>query len=177
LPKIKKDPNFLTANSYELVDRNGRVLSSQTVNADVEAQLRSGSLRIRQRPGPNNALGLLKFDFHNPYDVYMHSTPATELFARSRRDFSHGCIRVEDPVALATWVLQDSPEWTLDRIQQAMNGDETVRVAIKRPIPVLVVYGTAVVMEDGEVRFFDDLYGGDAALQQALTSREARRGN
>lgn len=82
----------------------------------------------------------------------MHKTPATELFSRSRRDFSHGCIRVEDPVALAKWVLRDQPAWTEESIRAAMNGDQTLQVKLDRPIPVLILYGTAVVMEDGEVR-------------------------
>ena len=98
----------------------------------------------------------------------MHGTPATELFSRSRRDFSHGCIRVEDPVALAAWVLRDKPEWTTEHIRSAMYGNETIRVNLDKPIPVLIVYGTAVVMEDGEVRFFDDIYGHDAALERVL---------
>jgi len=92
----------------------------------------------------------------------------TTLFSRARRDFSHGCIRVEDPVTLAAWVLRDKPEWTRDRIKAAMNGDNTVVVDLDKPIPVLILYGTAVVLEDGEVRFFDDIYGHDAALEQAL---------
>ncbi len=101
----------------------------------------------------------------------MHGTPAMELFSRSRRDFSHGCIRVEDPVALAAWLLRDKPEWTADHIRAATLGDETFRVDLERPVPVLIVYGTAVVMEDGEVHFFRDIYGQDATLEQALLSR------
>ena len=79
-------------------------------------------LRVRQRPGPGNALGLVKFVFPNDENVYMHGTPAPQLFERSRRDFSHGCVRVQDPVALAEWVLKDRPEWTRDRILAAMHG-------------------------------------------------------
>ena len=120
---------------------------------------------------PNNALGLLKFDFPNQHDVYMHGTPAMELFSRSRRDFSHGCIRVEDPVALAAWLLRDKLEWTPDYIRAVTLGDETFRVDLERPVPVLIVYGTAVVMEDGEVHFFRDIYRQDATLEQALLSR------
>jgi murein L,D-transpeptidase YcbB/YkuD len=97
----------------------------------------------------------------------------TALFSRARRDFSHGCIRVEDPVTLAAWVLRDKPEWTRDQILAAMNGDKTIVVDLDKPIPVLVLYGTAVVMEDGEVHFFEDIYGHDAELEQAL----ARRGS
>ena len=134
----------------------------------MKKQLYSGKLAIRQRPGQDNSLGLVKFDMPNVYDVYMHGTPATQLFSRSRRDFSHGCIRVEDPVALAAWVLRDKPEWDTDHILGAMNGDKTFRVSLTRPIPVLILYGTAIVTEDGEIHFFDDIYGHDAALEQAL---------
>jgi L,D-transpeptidase YcbB len=168
LPHIEQDPAYLARNSYEIVDNMGTAVGSSTVSEEMKHQLRSGKLGIRQTPGPNNALGLLKFDFPNQHDVYMHGTPAMELFSRSRRDFSHGCIRVEDPVALAAWLLQDQPEWTADHIRAATLGEETFRVDLKRPVPVLIVYGTAVTMEDGEVHFFRDIYGQDAALEQAL---------
>ena len=164
LPQIEKNPLYLEQHSYEVVDQNESVV----VDGDVKEGLRSGKLRIRQKPGPDNALGLIKFDLPNAYDVYMHDTPAKELFSRSRRDFSHGCIRVENPVALAAWVLQDRPEWTVEHILSAMNGNETLRITLKQSIPVLIVYGTAVVMEDGEVHFFNDIYGHDKALEQGL---------
>ena len=165
LPHIATNPSYLVTHSYEIVDRNGNAVAATKA---ATQELLSGKLAIRQKPGPENALGLIKFDFPNAHDVYMHGTPATELFSRSRRDFSHGCIRVEDPIALAAWVLQGNPGWTLERIRSAMNGDKTVRVNLDRPIPVVIVYGTAVVMEDGEVRFFDDIYGLDAALERVL---------
>ena len=98
----------------------------------------------------------------------MHGTPATALFAKSRRDFSHGCIRLEDPVAFAQWVLADKPEWTREKMTDAMNGDHTLRVKIEEPIPVLILYSTAVVMEDGEVRFYEDIYEHDSPLERAL---------
>ena len=98
----------------------------------------------------------------------MHDTPAPEFFAKSRRDFSHGCIRLEKPAELAAWVLRDNPGWNPQRIHDAMNGSETLQVNLTRPIPVLIVYLTAIVLEDGVVHFFDDIYGHDTALQQAL---------
>ena len=171
LPHIRKDRAYLVKNSYEVVDGAGTVMSQGLVSEQIQRQLSAGKLGVRQVPGPNNALGLLKFDFPNPHDVYMHGTPATELFSRSRRDFSHGCIRVEDPVALAAWLLRANPEWTPDRIRAATLAEKTFRVDLERPIPVLIVYGTAAVMEDGEVHFFRDIYGQDAALEQALISR------
>lgn len=168
LPHLKKNPMYLAENSYEAVARNGTVASEGAVNQEILDQLQAGVLRVRQTPGPKNALGLVKFDIPSPYDVYMHGTPATELFSRSRRDFSHGCIRVEDPVALAEWVLRGIAGWDEQRIRAAMNGEETLRVPLEKPVPVLVLYGTAIVMEDGEVRFFEDIYGQDAALKRVL---------
>jgi murein L,D-transpeptidase YcbB/YkuD len=101
-------------------------------------------------------------------DVYLHDTPATELFSRSRRDFSHGCVRVQKPRELAAWILREQPKWTAERIAEAMSGTETVTVNLERPIPVLIVYGTAVVLRNGEVHFFDDIYGLDAQLDELL---------
>jgi hypothetical protein len=131
-----------------------------------------GTFRIRQRPGPNNSLGLVKFVFPNDANVYMHGTPAQELFSRPRRDFSHGCIRVADPVGLAEWVLSDSPEWTRDRILGAMNGREPLRVNLVHQIRVILFYVTAVATPtDGGVRFVEDIYRHDARLDAYLTRR------
>jgi murein L,D-transpeptidase YcbB/YkuD len=168
LPHLEKDPAYLSENSLEVVDKDEKVVSGGPVTEDIEEQLRAGKLRVRQTPGPKNALGLVKFEFPNEYDVYMHSTPSTELFSRTRRDFSHGCIRLEDPPALAKWVLRGMPEWTEENIRAAMNGDQTKAVRLREPIPVLIFYSTAVVVDDGEVHFFDDIYGLDASLEQAL---------
>ena len=172
LPEVEKDPLYLSANSYVITDSSGRaVVAADPADNEAREKLRSGELRLRQEPGPDNALDLIRFDLSDSFDIYLHGTPATELFSRSRRDFSHGCIRVEDPLALAVWVLRDNPEWTTDRMRTVMSGEKTIRVNLARPIPVLVLYGTAVVMEDGEVRFFDDIYGLDADLERALTAR------
>jgi murein L,D-transpeptidase YcbB/YkuD len=138
-------------------------LTSETLD-----QLRSGKLFIRQIPGPKNSLGLVVFLFPNNYAVYMHDTPAPELFSQSRRDFSHGCIRLEKPADLAAWVLRDKPGWNLERVRAAMNGSPAQQVNLAHPIPVLIVYATVVVLEDGRVYFYDDIYHHDAALEQVL---------
>ena len=174
LPHIERDPAYLAKNSYEIVNGAETVADQGSLSEQIKGQLRSGKLGIRQIPGPNNALGLLKFDLPNPYDVYMHGTPAMELFSRTRRDFSHGCIRVEDPIALAAWLLRDKPEWTADHIRAATLAEKTFRVDLEHPVPVLIVYGTAVVMENGEVNFFRDIYRQDTALEQALISHSYR---
>lgn len=169
VPKIRKDRAYLAKHGFEIVNNRDQVVSTGVVSDSLLQQLRSGELGIRQRPGGENALGLVKFLFPNEYNVYLHGTPAPELFAKVRRDFSHGCIRVEDPLALAEWVLRDKPEWTADRIKAAMDGTETVQVTLDKPIPVLIFYTTALVLADGEVEFLDDIYGHDADLDQVLT--------
>jgi murein L,D-transpeptidase YcbB/YkuD len=170
VPKIRRDRNYLAENRYEVTDRDGKVVTDGAVTDDILSGLAAGSLSIRQKPGPKNALGLVKFIFPNSYNVYLHGTPSTELFSRARRDFSHGCIRVQDPVGLAAWVLRDKPEWNVDRIRAVMNGDQTLQVNLDKPIPVLILYATALVEEDGEVLFFDDIYGHDASLEKVLAA-------
>jgi len=167
VPHLTRDPGYLGKKGFQVVDGHQNVVASGTVSSDVLAQLRAGKLYIRQEPGPKNALGLAKFIFPNSYNVYMHDTPSTEFFAKSRRDFSHGCIRLEKPADLAAWVLRDNPGWTPERIRAAMNGTAPEQVNLVHPIPVLIVYGT-VVAEDGLVYFYDDIYGHDAALEKAL---------
>jgi L,D-transpeptidase YcbB len=167
-PKIARDHSYLTKNGYEIVDSHGETIPGATISDQMLHQLRSGQVAIRQLPGPKNALGLVKFMFPNEYNVYMHDTPSTELFSKPRRDFSHGCIRVQAPEDLAVWVLRNKPEWTRQRIRDAMNGAKTIQVNLDSPIPVLIVYGTAVAPESGEARFLADIYGHDASLERLL---------
>jgi murein L,D-transpeptidase YcbB/YkuD len=129
-------------------------------------------LRLRQLPGPDNSLGLVKFLFPNAHNVYLHSTPARALFLASRRAFSHGCIRVSDPEALAAFVLQDADgNWDRAAIEAAMQQGDNRRIALRRPIPVMILYGTAMATEAGSVQFFDDIYGHDAKLAKLLKAR------
>jgi murein L,D-transpeptidase YcbB/YkuD len=172
LPEIDSHPNYLADNTFEIVDAGDQVPVNADDPQERDRKLKSGEWLLRQKPGPRNSLGLVKFELPNPYEIYLHGTPAQELFAKSRRDFSHGCIRVEDPVALAVWILRGNPEWSEERIRSAMNGEATVRVNLKEPIPVWILYGTAVVREDGEVHFLEDIYGHDAALERALEKQQ-----
>ena len=169
LPKIRAHPAYLAAQHLEIVSgATDSATPLPATPASIQA-LASGSARLRQRPGPDNALGLIKFDLPNRYDVYLHSTPAQQLFLRRRRAFSHGCIRVSDPVALAALVLRDTPgDWTPARIEAAMNGTQTFRVRLARPIRVIILYGTVLAKEDGEVLFFHDIYGQDRRLERLL---------
>jgi len=165
---IAIDPDYLAKKGFEVVNDRQEVVTSGTVASEVLEQLRAGKLFIRQTPGPKNSLGLVKFIFPNNYDVYMHDTPEQVFFSKSRRDFSHGCIRLEKPADLAVWVLRDNPGWNMDRVRAAMNGDTTQQVNLAHPIPVLIVYATVIVTEDGIVHFYDDIYGHDAALEKVL---------
>lgn len=168
IPHILKDPEYLAKKGFEVVDGKQNVVASGTVSSEVLAQLKAGKLFVRQVPGPKNSLGLVKFLFPNSYNVYMHDTPATEFFARSRRDFSHGCVRLEKPADLALWVLRENPGWTAERIHAALNGTTTQQVNLSQPIPVLIVYATVIVLEDGLVHFYDDIYGHDTSLEKVL---------
>ena len=168
LSRIARDPDYLSKKGFEVVNSRQEVVTSGTVTSDVFEQLRAGKLFIRQAPGPKNSLGLVKFIFPNDYSVYMHDTPAQEFFSKSRRDFSHGCIRLGKPADLAVWVLRDNPGWNMDRVRAAMNGGATQQVNLAHRIPVLIVYGTVIVTEDGTVHFYDDIYGHDASLEEVL---------
>jgi murein L,D-transpeptidase YcbB/YkuD len=168
LPRIARDPDYLEKKGFEVVNSRQDVVTSGTVTGDVLEQLRAGKLFIRQKPGPKNSLGLVKFIFPNNYNIYMHDTPEQEFFSKTRRDFSHGCIRLERPADLAVWVLRNNPDWNMDRVRAAMHGDTTQQVNLAHPIPVLIVYATVIVTEDGLVHFYDDIYGHDAALEKVL---------
>jgi murein L,D-transpeptidase YcbB/YkuD len=168
LPKVARDPDYLSKKGFEVVNIRQEVVASGPVTGDVLQQLRAGKLFIRQASGPKNSLGLVKFIFPNDYSVYMHDTPAQEFFSKTRRDFSHGCIRLEKPADLAAWVLRNNPGWNADRVRAAMNGSPNQQVNLARPIPVLIVYATVIVTEDGTVHFYDDIYGHDATLEKVL---------
>jgi murein L,D-transpeptidase YcbB/YkuD len=166
-PKALHDPEFLARERMVLV--TGESEGTPALPASLENRARiGGDLRVRQLPGPQNALGLVKFVLPNAYDVYLHDTAATGLFARARRDFSHGCIRLSDPVALAAHVLRDQPQWTVERIHAAMEGEDDMRVNLSRPVPVCIVYATAIARETGEVYFYPDIYGLDKELDGLL---------
>ena len=123
---------------------------------------------VRQKPGPWNALGKVKFLFPNNYHIYLHDTPSKGLFNEQKRAFSHGCIRIEEPQRMAEWVLRDQPTWTTERIEQAMNGDTEKYVTIERNIPVVIGYFTAWVGADGQINFREDVYGHDKKLAEHL---------
>jgi murein L,D-transpeptidase YcbB/YkuD len=167
LPQLRQRPDYLRAHGIEVVGPRDRALGDSVTPAML-VQLARGELRLRQRPSRWNPLGQAKFVFPNAADVYLHGTPDTALFARQRRDFSHGCIRLENPAKLAAWVLRDQPAWTADSVRAAMTGSITRRALFTRPLPVVLFYTTAVASPEGGVRFYADLYGHDRELDESL---------
>ncbi|HEX6333138.1 MAG TPA: L,D-transpeptidase family protein [Flavisolibacter sp.] len=143
MPKMKADNAYLKRNNIEIVNQGDSIP------------------RLRQLPGKGNPLGRVKFLFPNSYDIYLHDTPDRQLFARKDRALSHGCIRVSDAPSLAAYLLRDNPEWSTQKIEQAMNGKEEQHVKVSRQTPVRITYLTAWVDENGKMNFRDDVYGHD----------------
>lgn len=169
LKSIQTHPDYLEKNHFELV--RGQRDDSPVVPPTPEniAALRAGQLRLRQQPGPDNPLGPVKFLLPNDYNVYLHGTPAQHYFSASQRTFSHGCIRVSDPLSLAEYVLRNAGgDWSREHIEAAMNGDLNQRITLNRSIPVMIVYGTVMANEAGDVLFFNDIYGYDQKLESLL---------
>jgi L,D-transpeptidase YcbB len=165
VPHMEANQGYLASKNFEVTDSKGNVLTNYSAK-----QVAQGGVMVREKPGPKNSLGLVKFIFPNQYDIYLHSTPAISLFDRSRRDFSHGCIRVQKPDDLAAWVLgTQGGDWDLEKVQAAMNsGPDNRTVSLKTPLPIVIFYATAWVEEDGHVHFFDDIYGYDAEMDKVL---------
>lgn len=166
LPKIKQDPGFLARGRYDLLDPAGNPVEPsgvdwRVVNAD------DFRFTLVQQPGPANQLGQIKFVFPNQYSICMHDTPAKSLFARAERDFSHGCIRVDEPFALAEVLLRNDG-WTRESIHAQIESTETKTVFLAKPLPVLLVYWTAVVDDLGTIHFYGDIYERDDVLLAAL---------
>lgn len=169
LPAVMRDPGFLERQNMEVVDTAGKPVDPESVDLSDPKKY-----RFRQRPGAANSLGLVKFMFPNQFNVYLHDTPADSLFARASRSYSHGCVRLEQPLALAEYLLRDQPEWTKPRIEEAMHAGEEKHVKLKSPIPVYLGYWTARVSGDGIVQFRRDIYDIDTRLTALLADRLSR---
>ncbi len=170
LPAIIRDSRFLAKERMEVLGVRDSVLGDSVTPAMLTA-LQQGRFRVRQRPGPWNSLGLTKFNFPNRADVYFHGTPDTTVFHRARRDLSHGCIRLQDPAALAAWALREVPGWDLSRIDSALTGADTVRVPVQVKTAVLIFYTTAVATPEGGILFYEDIYDHDQRLQASLDAK------
>src|SRR6201996_662670 len=165
VPHMESNHGYLASKNFEVTNNKGILQTDYTAK-----QVAQGAVLVREKPGPKNSLGLVKFIFPNQYDIYLHSTPAVSLFDRTRRDFSHGCIRVQKPADLAAWVLQGQGDWDLDKVQEAMNsGPDNKTVSLKTPLPIVIFYLTAIVEDGEEVHFFDDIYSYDSEMQKVFS--------
>ncbi len=170
-PKVRADPNYLARNHYILRDR-----AEDPYGKEVDWR-RSGAVysmgRVQQLPGPDNALGQIKFEVFNSFDVYLHDTPS-RFFGRAIRALSHGCVRVENPKDLALFVLGGQPGGSMEDITQGIAGGETKRVGLAKPVTVYLFYWTTFVDEDGTIEFREDLYGRDRKLLTVMEGRPRR---
>jgi len=168
LPRLMADPTgYLAEKNMDLLDRDGRVVSVDDVDWDQVGPGRFPYI-VRQRPGPWNALGMVKFIFPNPHFVFLHDTPSRELFDREGRAFSSGCVRVEEPFVLAEKLFDEPRKWNQESFQEILDSGETKTVRLEKEIPVFLMYLTAEVDGKGGIRFFDDIYGRDETLIKAL---------
>lgn len=154
LPKMASDPGYLASQNMEVIGTEG------------------GLPKIRQLPGDKNSLGQVKFLFPNSFNIYFHDTPAKSLFSRDKRAYSHGCIRLAEPEKMAQYLLRNNPEWTSDKIFEAMNGDKEKYVKLAQPVPVLITYYTAWVDDNGLLNFRDDIYRHDVDLTKKMFTND-----
>ncbi len=167
LPKARKDPAYITQNSFEVLDQSSNRIDPD--NIDWSAYTGNNfPYTLRQPPGPNNALGRIKFDFPNPFTVYLHDTPHKELFDQFERTFSSGCIRIENPLQLAEYLLNDKDKWGRQKITEAIDTNETQTIQLQKPETIILLYATVVIEQDGAVHFMKDIYDRDQKLLQAL---------
>jgi len=174
LPQIQKDPTYLRRENMEVVrvkKEKIEVIDPSKINWDKESDL--SGYHLRQKPGPTNALGLVKFIFPNPYNVYLHDTPSDNLFDRLTRTLSHGCVRVEHPADLAVYLLQDQPEWTPELIEEAMHAEKEKQVPLKAHFPIHLIYWTAWADKDGNLQFREDVYGYDQKHRELTAPKNA----
>jgi len=168
LPKILEDSHYLTQQNIELVTGFHHHEPVIPFSAEALPLLQEGLLKARQRPGRYNALGRIKFMFPNRYNVYLHDTPNRHAFSQPRRDLSHGCIRVEQPIKLADFLLQANPRWNRQRILQTMESSQPKHIPLKSSVPVIIFYSTTLATEQGAF-FYNDIYHFDPPLAQALS--------
>jgi murein L,D-transpeptidase YcbB/YkuD len=170
VPKIQNDPGYLEERGYQVLSGWGEgaeEMDPKTI--DWRSVTKEDiSFRLRQRPGPLNPLGRIKFMFPNGYEIYMHDTPAKGLFSLTVRTYSHGCIRIEKPLELAGYLLRENPEWTRDAIAAAIEEGEEQTIRLNHPVRVHLLYWTAWADKEGRVHFREDIYERDGLLEEAL---------
>ena len=168
LPLVERDPGYLERNGIHALPVIGpRAAGATSPEIDLDA-IRNGTSMLVQRPGFTNPLGRVKFVLPNPYSIYLHDTPAGELFNRRSRDFSHGCIRLERSTDLAAYLLRGHGDWPRAEIERVMASGENVQVDLPSTVPVFMLYWTAWVDDDGRAQFREDIYQSDAEVNRAL---------
>jgi murein L,D-transpeptidase YcbB/YkuD len=169
LPSIQADPDYVASRNFDIKDRNGDLVDSESIDW---SKLSRGNFpyTLVQRPGPDNALGRVKFMFPNEHAVYLHDTPSKHLFGKAERAFSAGCIRVEHPFDFAE-VLMGRDGWTQERFKEVLDSGEIKTVFLSQPLPVLLLYWTAEVHKDGSVYFYEDIYDRDQPVADGLDAR------
>ena len=167
LPKLKKDPGYLAAKHMEVMDRKGKILNSSSIDWN---QYSAGNFPfiIRQKAGPWNALGEVKFIFPNKYAVYLHDTPSRGLFNAQDRAFSHGCIRTEDKWGLMMSLMDDPEKWNMDKINEILKSGKTTNIPLPKPINIYLIYLTAAVDQENNLMFMKDIYKRDDDILKAL---------
>ena len=174
LKKLKENPQALADKGFVVYTDDGKALSPSAINwADVDAH--NFNYHLVQSPGEQNALGKIRFNIDSPFGVYLHSTPDKDLFKKTVRNFSSGCIRVGEPNKLAVFVLNRSDEWPLDKVDMAMEGNETRNIKVKPPVPVYITYFTIDGNDQGHLNFYDDIYGQNALIWQELVKFKEKR--
>jgi murein L,D-transpeptidase YcbB/YkuD len=166
IPAIKENPGYLAAHNMEVTDEMGNVIDPS--QADWDAGEENFHYLIRQRPGSDNSLGRVKFLLPNSHSIYLHDTPAKSLFGENERAFSHGCIRVSEPLKLAQYLLRLDARWTADSIKSAMYGEKEVMVRLPQKVPVYITYFTAWVDVNGDLNFREDIYEHDEKMKKVL---------
>jgi murein L,D-transpeptidase YcbB/YkuD len=173
LPKVRRDSSYLAQTKLRVFPRSGpdaQEVDPTTVDWSAITPARF-PFRLRQDPGPLNALGRIKFMFLNKYNVYLHDTPARPLFEATQRDFSHGCIRIQQPIDLAVYLLRQDPRWDRDALLTALNSAVDRTVPLPQPMPLHLLYWTAWADRDGTIQFRRDIHGRDEPLLTALRAR------
>ena len=168
LPALKRNPSYLTKNNMEVLSGEHIVNASRINWKKYEKNI---PFTIRQKPGKDNALGKMKFLFPNNFSIYLHDTPTKSLFNRTKRDFSHGCIRVENPMKLALYFLKNNKEWNQVKIDSILTTGKEFDISIKPTIPVYIAYFTAWVDNQGNLNFRNDIYDLDAALAKEIFAK------
>jgi murein L,D-transpeptidase YcbB/YkuD len=170
LPKVKQSPDYLSEQGirvFENWEADAKEIDPTIIDWE-NVSPKTFSYKLRQDPGPLNALGQIKFMFPNRFDVYLHDTASKDLFEKTRRTFSSGCVRVENPMELAAFVLRGDPVWTPEALRTAIESGETQIIRLPRPVPVHILYWTAWVDDAGEIHFREDVYERDKKLRKAL---------